>query len=153
MWLNCKRINWILAPKDSILWITVPLVYTFFIQVLTGFPKADTLKNADVHTFWIQLSEGIFDYPYWLQDLSHFPLFFVFAWLWAWFIRRRTQNGANLFWTIFLSVFFAVANELTQFYIPQRFPSVGDIAMNLSGVSLALLVHCFCLKNLSLLNR
>ena len=153
MWLNIKRSNWLVAPNGSKFWITIPLAYSLFIQILTGFPRPDTLKNAEVHAFFIQLSEDIFDYPFWIQDLSHFPLFFLFAWLWGWFIRRKKQNSTTLYWTILVSISFALINELTQFYIPQRFPSIGDIIMNLSGVSLAMAFHCICLKILYPVDR
>ena len=148
MLLKPQSSYWVLAPGPSKLWIAVPLTYTLFIQVLTGFPKPGLLRDAKVHDFFIQFSETLFDYPFWLQDLSHFPLFFIFGWLWAWYIRRIEQTGGTLLTAILISASFAIINELFQFYIPQRFPSMGDIVMNISGVISALFSHSVYLRHL-----
>jgi VanZ family protein len=41
-------------------------------------------------------------------------------------------------------------NELTQIYIPQRFPSLGDIVTNLLGVTTAISIHTFVLNRCSI---
>ncbi|MFL2928938.1 MAG: hypothetical protein ACJZ72_10200 [Opitutales bacterium] len=74
---------WILKPKSNY-WIFLPLGYTFFLQILTGFPKPESLKKFDANDLFIRFSEELFGYPFWLQDLSHLPLFFALAWLWSW---------------------------------------------------------------------
>ena len=144
-----KRLKWFLAPTSSRVWILIPVSYSIFIQLLTGIPKPDILKSAAVHDLFIQISESIFDYPFWLQDLSHFPLFFLFAWLWTWYLRRVQQTIPTLLYSVCITVSFAVINEITQFFIPQRFPSLGDIIMNLSGVSSALIAHSICISRIN----
>lgn len=146
-----KSSKWFFAPSRSRMWILLPISYSIIIQILTGIPKPDALKDAAVHELFIEISEGIFDYPFWLQDLSHFPLFFLFAWLWTWYIRRFQQTIPTLLCTLFITISFAVINELTQFFIPQRFPSVGDIIMNLSGVFSALFLHSICISRMQIL--
>ncbi len=143
-----KKLWWFFAPTRSKVWILIPISYSLVIQGLTGIPKPDALKDAAAHDLFIQISEGIFDYPFWFQDLSHFPLFFLFTWLWAWYIRRVHQTLPTLLYTLFITISFAVINELTQFFIPQRFPSAGDIIMNLSGVFSALLFHSICISSI-----
>ena len=64
--------------------IFIPLGYTLFLQTLTGFPKPASLKRLDANELFIRFSEELFDYPFWLQDLSHLPLFFILGWLWSW---------------------------------------------------------------------
>lgn len=139
--MNFQRLFWLYAPTDSKAWICVPLTYTLLIQFLTGIPKPDILRKVDVNEFLIQISEELFDYPFWLQDLSHLPLFFIFAWLWTWFLRRNQQSKTTLLYSTTITISYAILNELTQFYIPQRFPSVADIIMNISGVLIALTLH------------
>ena len=139
--MNFQRLFWLYAPTDSKAWICVPLTYTLLIQFLTGIPKTDILRKVDVNEFLIQISEELFDYPFWLQDLSHLPLFFIFAWLWTWFLRRNQQSKTTLLYSTTITISYAILNELTQFYIPQRFPSVADIIMNISGVLIALTLH------------
>ena len=145
--MNFQRLFWLYAPTDSKAWICVPLTYTLLIQFLTGIPKPDILRKADINNFLIQISEELFDYPFWLQDLSHLPLFFIFAWLWTWFLRRNQQSKTTLLYSTTITISYAILNELTQFYIPQRFPSVADIIMNISGVLIALTLHSIMIKN------
>jgi VanZ family protein len=141
---------WLIAPNTSKIWLLFPLLYTLFIQILTGIPKPSILLERSADEMLLQFAEEIFDYPYWMQDLSHFPLFFLFAWLWCWFFQR--QKGGRLstvYIPIFLSLSFAIFNELAQFLIPQRFPSFGDVVMNLLGVISALILHDKALKKQS----
>lgn len=132
---------WILKPKSNY-WIFLPLGYTFFLQILTGFPKPESLKKFDANDLFIRFSEELFGYPFWLQDLSHLPLFFALAWLWSW--KLGPINGfTNLFQNkaFLISAIYAVVNEMAQEFIPDRFPSVGDMIMNLSGVFLGVIIH------------
>jgi hypothetical protein len=118
---------WILKPKSNY-WIFLPLGYTFFLQILTGFPKPESLKKFDANDLFIRFSEELFGYPFWLQDLSHLPLFFALAWLWSW--KLGPINGfTNLFQNkaFLISAIYAVVNEMAQEFIPDRFPSVGRL--------------------------
>ena len=139
--LNINRFTFVVAPNSSKFWIVAPLAYTFFIQFLTGIPKPEGLEKTSANDLLLTLSRQLFDYPYWLQDLSHLPLFFVFAWLWAWFFRRSQKGTKGISITVGVSLSFALINELLQFYIPHRFPSMGDIVMNVIGVLTALILH------------
>ena len=142
---------WIIPPQKKIL-ILLPLSYTFFLQLLTGFPKPNSLEEINANEIFIRFSEELFDYPYWLQDLSHLPLFFIFAWLWSWQIGPYTSlkkvfsNKAAI-----ISFSYAVINEMGQAFIPDRFPSIGDLIMNLTGVAFGLSSHkILCQKNSNL---
>ena len=134
---------WVRKPKEK-LWLVVPISYTLFLQILTGFPKPDSLKNLDANELFVRFSEELFDYPFWLQDLSHFPLFFTLAWLWSWqlgYIQKISKffiHPASLF-----SCCYAIANEMVQAFIPDRFPSPGDLIMNLAGVLFGLASHSY----------
>ena len=139
---------WLIAPSASKIWFLFPLLYTLLIQILTGIPKPSTLRERSADDLLIQFAEEIFDYPYWLQDISHYPLFFLLAWLWSWFFQRKKGPRLSTFCLpVFLSLSYAIFNELAQFFIPQRFPSFGDLAMNLMGVTSALILHRKAFKN------
>jgi hypothetical protein len=141
---------WLIAPNARKIWLLFPFLYTLFIQILTGIPKPSTLRERSADEMLLLFAEEIFDYPYWLQDISHFPLFFLFAWLWSWFFQRKKGGRLSTFYLpIFLSLSFAIFNELAQFFIPQRFPSFGDLAMNLMGVISGLFLHDKALKKQS----
>ena len=145
-----KKFNWLVAPNKSVLWVFIPLGYTLIIQTLTGFPKPETLKEISAHDFLLYISEELFNYPFWLQDLSHFPLFFVFAWLWTWFFRRNNYQSKNLVKSLLICISFAILNEFSQFFIPRRFPSSADVIMNLAGVISSILIHSYFFKRRSL---
>jgi VanZ family protein len=137
---------WLIAPTNSRFFILLPLLYTSIIQILTGFPRSETLREISASELFISFSEELFDYPFWLQDLSHFPLFFGFSWAWAWYLRRADRDRYTLLLTIALASGYAILNELTQIYIPQRFPSLGDILTNILGVTTAISIHTFILN-------
>ena len=144
-----KKFNWLVAPNKSVFWVFIPLGYTLIIQTLTGFPKPETLKEISAHDFLLYISEELFNYPFWLQDLSHFPLFFVFAWLWTWFLRRNNYQSKNLVKSLLICISFAILNEFSQFFIPRRFPSSADVIMNLAGVIFSILIHSYFFKRRS----
>ena len=102
------------------------------------------LKKFDANDLFIRFSEELFGYPFWLQDLSHLPLFFALAWLWSWKIgpiRGFTELLPNK--AFLISAIYAVVNEMAQEFIPDRFPSLGDLIMNLSGVFLGVFTHSY----------
>ena len=147
--IPAKKFNWLVAPNNSALWVFIRLGYTLIIQTLTGFPKPETLKEISAHDFLLYISEELFNYPFWLQDLSHFPLFFVFAWLWTWFLRRNNYRSKDLVKSILICISFAILNEFSQFFIPRRFPSTADVIMNLAGVISSILIHSYFFKRRS----
>ena len=129
-------------PPPSKLWIALPLGYTFFLQVLTGFPKPDSLKELDANELFVRFSEELFAYPFWLQDLSHLPLFYGVAWLWSWYLGPiRSFSSALNCKAFYIATLYGIINEMAQAFIPDRFPSPGDLIMNLAGVFLGLITH------------
>ena len=146
--MNSFLIFWSTRPIQKY-WILLPLSYTLFLQILTGFPKSDSLKDLDANELFIRFSHELFDYPFWLQDLSHLPLFFVLAWLWSWQLGSILKFSAILKNKAFIfSTFYGCANEMAQAFIPDRFPSVGDLMMNMAGVLLGLFLHSLlCRRN------
>ena len=96
---------WLIAPSASKSWFLFPLLYTLFIQILTGIPKPSILRERSADDMLLQFAEEIFDYPYWLQDISHLPLFFLFAWLWSWFFQRKKDDSAIHILSAYFSIF------------------------------------------------
>ena len=125
--------------------LLVPIFYTIFLQILTGFPHPSYWLEIDANEVYIRFSEEIFDYPFWLQDLSHFPLFFVFSWVWLRYLgpfNFKFRNPKNLL-ALFICLGYAVLNEFSQAFIPMRFPSLGDTIMNLLGSFTGMSVHAW----------
>jgi len=125
--------------------LLVPICYSLFLQILTGFPQPSYWLEIDANEVFIRFSEKIFDYPFWLQDLSHFPLFFLFSWVWLRYLgplNFEFRNPKNLL-TLFICLGYAVLNEFSQAFIPMRFPSLGDTLMNLLGSISGMSVHAW----------
>ena len=123
--------------------LVVPVCYSLFLQILTGFPQPAYWLEVDANEVFIKFSEDIFDYPFWLQDLSHFPLFFVFSWVWLRYLgpfNFEIRNPKNLL-VLLVCLGYAVLNEFSQAFIPMRFPSLGDTIMNLLGSISGICVH------------
>lgn len=137
---------WVRKPTSKT-WVLLPIGYMIILQVLTGLPKPESLRAFDSNEFFIRLSEEIFGYPFWLQELSHLPLFFGLAWLWSWFLGPPSSLAtavANK--ALMLSLGYGFFNELIQAFIPQRFPSMGDLVMNTCGVTLGIFLHSLLCK-------
>ena len=139
---------WFERPSLSLKWMIIPLGYTLFLQGLTGIPQPQSLREINASEALLLISEELFSYPFWLQDLSHLPLFLIFAWLWSWYFGRfRTSHGLFKNQSLLISLSYAFVNEGSQFFVPMRFPSLGDLVMNLAGVSCGLFLHSyFCNK-------
>jgi glycopeptide antibiotics resistance protein len=128
--------TWIFKPpNEKCIWMILPLSFTLFLQFLTGLPRPELLEELDASRFLIEFSQGVFSYPFWLQDLSHLPLFALFTWLWFWYCNNKPTIWASHAFHISWS--YACINELSQFLVPNRFPSLGDLIMNLLGVALS----------------
>ena len=63
------------AVSSSWLGFVQALVVTLLIQFLTGIRSLPIWKELDSNQVLLRVSEEIFDYPFWLQDLSHLPIF------------------------------------------------------------------------------
>ena len=143
---------WVICPSSVFLRKVCPILYLLFLQTITGIPKPEALEGFDVSEFAIQFSEKLNDYPYWLQDFSHLPLFFIFTWLAHWFFVTDFQEIKLNKKASVISVFYAVFNEGIQAFIPDRFPSPGDLFMNLAGVATAFFLYGKIQKKISLPN-
>ena len=137
-----KILMWIFSPpSEHRLWVLLPLSFSFLLQLLTGLPRPELLERLDSSELLIEFSEGVFSYPFWLQDLSHLPLFALFSWLWYWYFKyKRTIWASPAF---HFSWSYACLNELSQFFVPNRFPSIGDLIMNLLGVALSTFLYFY----------
>ena len=131
---------WSKKPQNRA-WILLPIGYLLFLQLLTGIPKPDFIRETGGPKFLERFAEELFEYPYWAQDLSHLPLFAVLAWLWSWYLGGPKAGSKWAVIAAWISFTYAVINELGQYFVPKRFPSAGDLIMNILGVSIGLLAH------------
>jgi len=144
-WPQAIKLKYALdPPSSSIAWLCIPLGYTVILQALTGMPRADLLEGMEASELLVKFSAEIFSYPFWLQDLSHLPLFFGHTWLWLWFFKSSSKLMRSP--ALHVSWIYACINELCQFFVPQRFPSFGDLLMNWLGVMLGAACYLYLQK-------
>ncbi len=143
---------WAKKPSQR-LWMALPIGYLFFLQFLTGIPKPDAIRDMKGPEFLEKFAEELFDYPYWVQDLSHLPLFAGLAWLWSWYYGGPEKGR---FWAVgagWICFSYAILNEMGQYFVPKRFPSAGDLVMNIFGVAIGLWLHARLTKMESLFSE
>ena len=130
-------------PQNSLIRNIVPIVYIISLQLVTGIPNPALLERLNAYEIAINLSAELYNYPFWLQDLSHFPLFFLLTWFSYWIISKNSKSCRKLcnIKVMLFSISYAFFNEGIQAIIPERFPSLGDLIMNLAGVLTALFVY------------
>lgn len=74
--------------------------------------------------------------PTW-QSLLHLPAYFVLTALWWRTLRTQKWTvGAALTGAVLVSVVYGVLDEVHQYFVPGRFLSLTDVAMNLVGAVL-----------------
>jgi hypothetical protein len=67
-----------------------------------------------------------------ISVICHF--FFGLAWLWSWYFGPvNTLIYALKNKAFYIATLYGITNELAQAFIPDRFPSAGDLIMNLAG--------------------
>jgi len=93
----------------------------------------------------MELSEG--STPFWaamdpsLQNLLHIPMFLVFVFLFHMaypIVLARRSTGMVL--VLGAGALLAVLTEAIQILVPGRYPSLGDITLNLVGAALGGLI-------------
>jgi VanZ family protein len=71
-----------------------------------------------------------------IQNLAHIPLFAVLAWLWYRSLGAWIKNDRLLFSAAFLlATGFGILDEWHQLYVPGRYASLTDIALNTLGAA------------------
>ena len=125
--------------------LLLPAGYMLCIFVLSSIPgdleDPDTLLA--VVFAWVS--------PQW-QNLLHIPLYggLTAAWLWA----LEAQNPRARGWAaVVFSLAFSIFDESYQLYVPGRFSSYTDLALNATGIALVLCLFVYSRTSQPLINR
>lgn len=114
----------------GLFYLLLAILYMVFIYRLSSIP-------GDAGTAGL---EGIIAWtPPAVQNLLHIPLFGILAWLWY----RTLAGWMTPLPVVYLLVFvvttgYGVLDEWHQLYIPGRYASLTDIALNTLGTAVAL---------------
>ena len=117
--------------NTSIMNLLLTLGYMAGIYFLSSIPGEADPQNA-------LLSSIILWTPPALQNLVHIPLFGILAWLWCRTLGAWIKNSRLLFMLAFmLTTGFGILDEWHQLYVPGRYASITDTALNALGAAIA----------------
>tara|TARA_B100001123_G_scaffold442515_1_gene586329 strand:+ start:8069 stop:8632 length:564 start_codon:yes stop_codon:yes gene_type:complete len=139
---------WIHAPTHKAGWLA-PVGYMVVLQLVTGIPKPEYFEQIDGPEALWEFSKIIYDYPYLLQDLAHFPLFAALAWLWSWYLGGPKAGKWFHGKALAIALAYGIFNECFQLVLPTRFLSTGDLMMNVAGVLSGAWAHGWALRKCS----
>jgi len=79
--------------------------------------------------------------------IYHFSVFFLFSFFAFFFVKGKDEikSGYAIFVLLF-SLAYAISDEFHQSFIPLRSPSLGDIIIDLIGISFSILISIFMSK-------
>jgi VanZ family protein len=111
----------------------LPVIYMASIYLLSSIPGhlPDNLMGTLYH--WIA--------PGW-QNLIHIPLYagLTFCWIYVLAYFRVTKRN-RLLLAFLLTALWGVLDEIHQTLVPGRYGSLSDMALNLSGTAMAVVVY------------
>lgn len=136
--------RWLFSAPDSGPWYVVTIGLMVCWQAVTTSPPLAYYREigtAGQDSLQVQLSTQISSLNVTALNLAHLPGFFVLAWAWCWALCPRTGPRKAARTAFVVTGVFGIANELSQFLVPFRIPSFLDMALNLAGVTLAVMLY------------
>ncbi len=81
----------------------------------------------------------------WPSMIYHFFIFYFLSFFVLMIIINKKIKISNIWTVVFISLIFSVLDEMHQFFVPLRTPSINDILTDLGGVVTALFL-CYIIK-------
>ena len=70
-----------------------------------------------------------------LQNLLHVPLFGMLTLLWFFtLVEYKLEIRQATLWAGVITVVYGIFDEIHQFFVPERYPGLGDVLLNCLGV-------------------
>ena len=104
-----------------------PLAYTLLLFGLSSIPGTPTTDADSIRRFLLWMPPA-------LQNVLHVPQYALLSWLWC-------RAGATPRAAVVCSVAYAVFEETYQVFVPGRFGSFTDLALDVVGIAVG--VACF----------
>lgn len=139
-----QSVGRLLARPRARSWYLLPVAAMLAWEIVTGVPPLGYYREIGVSgepTVAVQLSALLHPVDVTLKNLLHLPAFFVITWLWCWALRPGWSVRRTVVLAVAISVSFGIVNELSQFLVPYRFPSLVDTLLNVVGAGLAAVVY------------
>lgn len=129
-------------PSKHFIWL--PIFWMCVLQGLSGVPNPLYFEEMGIKdTLMSNLSHQLHDFDPDFQNLMHIPLFGTLGWLWAWILLYWNFPQKKYYTLLFsISLGYGMLNELSQYFVPRRFPGIEDLSFNWLGsiVAIALFI-------------
>ena len=77
-----------------------------------------------------------------IQNFLHIPEFGILAYLWMLALNKNKNSLLKPgLWTMGISISYGFLDEFHQLFIPGRYTSFGDIALNIIGITIGIIVY------------
>ena len=134
---------WLAAPRRGP-WYLLPIGLMVTWQLVSSIPALAYYHDHGIaadHSVSGQMSLRLNALGSVTQNVAHIPAFFLVAWAWCWALSSKRGPKRAALRAFMITGLFGVANELSQLVVPYRQASMMDVMANLTGASLAVLVH------------
>ena len=136
--------RWLLSAPQTGPWYVLPICLMVCWQAVTSTPPLGYYREmgtAGQESLPVQVSSHISSLNITALNLAHVPGFFALAWAWSWALCPRVGPRKAAWTALIITGVYGVANELSQFLVPLRMPSLLDMAFNLVGATLAVVLY------------
>lgn len=127
--------RYLFTPPSSLWCLSLPILWMCVLQFLSGIPNPMYFEEIGIKdTFMSDLSHAVHDFDPDFQNFMHLPLFGMLGLLWAWALQYwKLPRRLYLQWLLGIVLGYGAINELTQAFVPRRFPGLEDLSFNWIG--------------------
>jgi glycopeptide antibiotics resistance protein len=123
---RCARIT----PKRT--HVAFPLLMMALLYWLSSVPGMALPDDPKLYSLFFWVSPG-------LQNALHVPVYAALAWAWHWALGAWLRlTGSRILIACAASLLYGVFDEWHQSFVPGRFASLADVALNLAGTVLGI---------------
>ena len=142
--------RYVFTPPSSPWCISLPILWMCVLQFLSGIPNPLHFEEIGIKdTFMSDLSHAVHDFDPDFQNFMHLPLFGMLGLLWAWALQYwKHPRRLYLQWLLGIVLGYGAINELTQAFVPGRFPGLEDLSFNWIGSILAIILFLWLKRRL-----
>ena len=142
--------RYVFTPPSSPWCHSLPILWMCVLQFLSGIPNPLHFEEIGIKdTFMSNLSHAVHDFDPDFQNFMHLPLFGMLGLLWAWALQYwELPRRLYLQWLLGIVLGYGAINELTQAFVPRRFPGLEDLSFNWIGSILAIILFLWLKRGL-----
>ena len=143
--------RYVFTPPSSPWCVSLPILWMCVLQFLSGIPNPLHFEEIGIKdTLMSDISHAVHDFDPDFQNFMHLPLFGMLGLLWAWALQYwELPRRLYLQWLLGIVLGYGAINELTQAFVPRRFPGLEDLSFNWIGSILAIILFLWLKRGLN----